>query len=142
MVVILLATMLVTLAVLIPLGQRSTLDLTLSCRNELFDLQGQGETEHYLIADVVFKDDRARMNLRYFDRAGEPHSRISLTGLVSRASFFDEIYELAIDEIDTLIVQDAGPKVSHRQYMSGFTKSNLANLGSHNLTIRALNKEV
>ena len=141
-VVILLATMLVTLAVLIPLGQRTALDLTLNCRNELYDVQGQGETEHYLLADVVLQEDRASMNLRYFDLQGEPHSTINLTGKVSRASFFEDTYELAIDKVDTRLFKEPGARVNHMQYMSGFTKSNLANLGSHNLTIRVLDKEV
>ncbi|WP_417347689.1 hypothetical protein [Ferrimonas sp.] len=141
-VVILLATILVTLIILVPLGQRSALDLTFNCRNELYDVQGQGESEHYLIADVVLQDDRASMNLRYFDLKGEPHSTINLTGQVSRASFFDEVYELAINKVDTRLFKGSEARVNHMQYMSGFTKSNLSNLGSHNLTIRVLDREL
>ncbi|USD35700.1 MULTISPECIES: hypothetical protein [Ferrimonas] len=115
-------------------------DLTLSCRNELYDRNGPQDAKHYLIADFVLKQDQASISYRYFGHDGKAHSRISMTGQIVDGSLKQNIFEMAIDKVNAEYYQADAAPVPHMQYLNSFAKSNLANVGSHNLTLRLLER--
>ncbi|SDI82971.1 hypothetical protein SAMN04488540_103214 [Ferrimonas sediminum] len=135
-VIVTLLLVLVVAAVLVAI--RPNTDLTLNCRNELHDSQSVTGDKHYLIVDVALKDDLASMSFRYFSKEGVVHSQMLMTGSVVSTSVMGDAFELAIDHIDTQYHQPEALQVQHIQYLEAFAKSNLANLGVHNLTIRLL----
>lgn len=122
------------------LGAGMSADLTLNCRNELYDRTANEDAKHYLIADFVLKDDQASISYRYFDRDGDANSLISMSGRIIDGSVKDNIFEMAIDEVKTEYYQPDAEPVPHMQYLNSFAKSNLANVGAHNLTLRLLER--
>ncbi|TKB57398.1 hypothetical protein [Ferrimonas aestuarii] len=116
-------------------------NLTLSCRNELYDNTDEGKSSHYLIANFVLKGTYANVSYRYLTRSGEPHSMISMSGEIVGGTTEQDIYEIAVDSVNTEMYRPKEAQVAHMNYLSNFAKSNLTNLGSHNLTLRLLQRD-
>ena len=115
-------------------------DLMLSCSSELFDRTNKNGSEkrHYLLVDIVAKNQQAQINYRYFNMDGSAAGSILMQGKLVDFDKHKNRYQFSVTtkQESEHNLQDEQPQ--HLQYLSYISSLNIDSKQMHNLSIEPL----
>ncbi|QIR15492.1 hypothetical protein [Shewanella aestuarii] len=117
-----------------------TKDLMLSCSSELFDRTNTNGSEqrHYLLVDVVAKNQQAQINYRYFNLDGSSAGSILMHGKLIDVDQHNNRYHFSVTTKQETEHNIQGEQPQHMQYLSYISSLNIDSQKMHNLSIEPL----
>ncbi|WP_428637327.1 hypothetical protein [Shewanella sp.] len=114
--------------------------LMLSCSSELFDRRDNANAEgrHYLLVDIMAKQQQAQINYRYFNLDGTSAGTIRMQGKYFEIDKHSGRYHFSVETKEESGAESTEAMPRHMQYLSYISSFNLDSKGMHNLSIEPL----
>ncbi|WP_067658443.1 hypothetical protein [Ferrimonas marina] len=119
------------------------LDMVLSCRGELLELDDQGEAgpRFQVLANFLLQGDRASILYRYFSEQGDPLGELSMRGQILSEQHQGKLLALSLSQSALTLEAEQTQMPQHMRNMAAFGQRNQAQGETHTMTLRFLERD-